>query len=218
MYYDVYPRTRHPGTRAKVRTVFPVYLFFFSLPSCFWLKISLSRNYITQGVWVKPGGEHSEQCKGILITFQLRDKDSQWLAHRFEAVFCSTQAYWSLWIRSCSPQWLSSSLLFAIGHEGIGGMNDILNMRIDVEKGGGEILLANLIQYRILHNLLWQKARTHTRTRVHMHTRARPHRRPTRTRTHACMHARTHTHTHTHTHKHKQTHAQRLHNVYITLC
>ena len=40
MTYDVYPRTR-----AKVRTVFPVYLFFFSLPSCFWLKISLSRNY-----------------------------------------------------------------------------------------------------------------------------------------------------------------------------
>ena len=74
------------------------------------------------------------QCKGILITFQLRDKHSQWLVHRFEAVFYSTQAYWSLWIRSCSPQWLSSSLLFAIGHEGIGGMNDIPNMRIDVEK------------------------------------------------------------------------------------
>ena len=33
-------------------------------------------------------------------------------------------------------------------------MNDIPNMRIDVEKGGGEILLANLIQYKILHNLL----------------------------------------------------------------
>ena len=60
----------------------------------------------------------------------------------------------SLWIRSCSPQWLSSSLLFAIGHEGIGGMNDIPNMRIDVGKGGNEILLANLIQDRILHNLL----------------------------------------------------------------
>ena len=203
MYYDVYPRTR-----AKVRTVFLVYFFFFSLPSCFWLKISLSRNYITQGVWVKPGGEHSEQCKGILITFQLRDKDSQRLAYRFEAVFYSTQAYWLLWIRSCSPQWLSSSLLFAIGHEGIGDMNDILNMRIDVKRGGGEILLANLIQYRILHNLLWQKARTPTRTRAHMHTRARPHGRPTRTRarTHACMHARTHIHTHTHTHTNIHTH------------
>ena len=151
--------------------------------------------YITQGVWVKPGGEHSEQCKGILITFQLRDKDSQWLAHRFEAVFCSTQAYWSLWIPSCSPQWLSSSLLFAIDHEGIGGMNDILNVRIDVEKGGGEILLANLNQYRILHNLLWQKARTHTRTRAHAYTRT-----PARTpHTDACTHAHTHTHTHTQT-------------------
>ena len=33
-------------------------------------------------------------------------------------------------------------------------MNDIPNMRIDVEKSGGEILLANIIQYSILHNLL----------------------------------------------------------------
>ena len=118
---------------------------------------------------------------------------------------------------------------FAIGHEGIGGMNDIPNMRIDVEKGGGEILFTNLIQYRILHNLLWQThahthththaytrartlartprtlarthTRTHTRTHVHTHTRARTHGRPkrTRARTHACMHARTHTHTHKHT-------------------
>ena len=79
-------------------------------------------------VWGKPGGEPTERCIGILITFQLREKDNQRLAHRFEAVFYSTQAYWSLWIRSCSPQWLSSSLLFAIGHEGIGGMNDIPNM------------------------------------------------------------------------------------------
>ena len=84
------------------------------------------------------------------------------------------------------------------------------NMRIDVEKGGGEILFTNLIQYRILHNLLWQThAHTHTHTHAHTHTRARTHTRTphTHTRKHACMHARTHTHIHTHTNIHTHTHA-----------
>ena len=58
-------------------------------------------------------------------------------------------------------------------------MNDIPNMRIDVEKGGGEILLTNLIQYRILHSLLWQ-THAHTHERIHAHAR-----------TDARMHART---------------------------
>ena len=141
------------------------------------------------------------------------------LAHRFEAVFYSTQAYWSLWIRSCSPQWLSFSFLFVIGHEGIGGMNDTPNMRIDVEKGGGEILLANFIQYRILHNLLWQ-THAHTPARIHAHTHTRTHARTDIQHAHARTHTRMHTHTHTHTHTniHTHTHAQRLHSVYITLC
>ena len=85
-------------------------------------------------------------------------------------------------------------------------MNDILNMRIDVEKGGGEILFTNLIQYRILHNLLWQThAHAHAHTHKHTRAHARKHARPAHL--HARTHARIHAHTYTRIHAHARTDA-----------